>query len=87
MTSFFRLFRFADKTDKTLIIFGILGTIIMGLEMPIFNLLWGNMTNVFDESDDVLVDQARTLMFEFFGVGFGVFIGAWLMYSCWIIAG
>jgi hypothetical protein len=55
--------------------------------MPIFNLLWGNMTNVFDESDDVLVDQARTLMFEFFGVGFGVFIGAWLMYSCWIIAG
>jgi ATP-binding cassette subfamily B (MDR/TAP) protein 1 len=41
------LFRFADKFDKILMFFGSLGAIAIGTALPLFALLWGNMTNSF----------------------------------------
>lgn len=63
MVSFLQLFRFADKTDKILIFVGTIGAILIGTAMPMFALLWGNMTTAFGEGDDAIVDASRTVMF------------------------
>jgi len=63
MASFLELFRFADKTDKILMFFGTIGAILIGTAMPMFALLWGNMTTAFGEGDDAIVDASRTVMF------------------------
>lgn len=47
MASFLELFRFADKTDKILMFFGTIGAALIGTAMPIFALLWGDMTTAF----------------------------------------
>jgi ATP-binding cassette subfamily B (MDR/TAP) protein 1 len=55
--------------------------------MPCFALLWGNMTTTFSQGDDQIVDASRNVMFQFFGIGGGAFVAAWVMYGCWMIAG
>ncbi|KAE8288797.1 Multidrug resistance protein 1 [Larimichthys crocea] len=41
------LFRFADKTDIVLLVFGTLMTMVHGITLPILVLVFGNMTDVF----------------------------------------
>lgn len=47
MVSFLELFRFADKIDKILMFFGTIGAALIGTAMPMFALLWGDMTSAF----------------------------------------
>lgn len=47
MVTFFELFRFADKTDKILMFFGTVGAALIGTALPMFALLWGDMTTTF----------------------------------------
>jgi hypothetical protein len=59
----------------------------MGAAMPVFALLWGNMTDSFGEGGDAMVNSARNIMFIFFGIGAAAFLAGWLMFACWMITG
>lgn len=45
------------------------------------------MTTTFGEGDDVVVEASQNVMYQFFGFGCGAFFAAWMMYTCWMIAG
>ena len=81
------MFRFTDRTDKLLMFFGTFGAALIGIAMPCFALLWGNMTTTFGQGDDAIVIASRDVMFQFFGIGTGAFVAAWIMYAYWMIAG
>ncbi len=49
------MFRFADKTDVFLLIVGIFSALAMGAVIPLFSLLWGDITDTFSEANDQLV--------------------------------
>ena len=51
--SFCELFRFADTTDKILMIIGSVCSVIMGAALPLFYFITGDMINTFNEGDDV----------------------------------
>lgn len=88
--SFFQLFRFAEPLDKVLMAVGSLGAFVEGAAMPVFTILWGNMTDAFGGSTsdpDASVNQSRDIMWNFLEIGLGVFVASWLMLGCWMIAG
>jgi ATP-binding cassette subfamily B (MDR/TAP) protein 1 len=88
--SFFQLFRFAEPLDKVLMAVGSLGAFVEGAAMPVFTILWGNMTDAFGGSTsdpDAAVNQSRDIMWNFLEIGLGVFVASWLMLGCWMIAG
>ena len=47
MAPFTSLFRFATKADVILIIIGTICALAMGVALPAFAILWGNMTDKF----------------------------------------
>lgn len=81
----FELFRFAKKADIILMVVGSIGAAAMGVAMPSFALLWGNMTNSFGSGD--LVGSARNIMLDFIYIGIAAFVAGWLMFACWMISG
>lgn len=87
---YFRMFRFADKRDKILMLCGTIAAIAVGISMPAFSLLWGNMTDSFQDSGsdpDAMVRTSKGIMFNFLEIGAGVFVACWVMTACWTIAG
>ena len=50
MVGFFALFRFATKTDVVLMTIGSICAATMGVALPAFAILWGDMTNKFQTS-------------------------------------
>jgi ATP-binding cassette subfamily B (MDR/TAP) protein 1 len=87
---FFKLFRFADRIDMFLMVIGSIAALADGAAMPLFVLLWGNMTDAFGASTtdpNASVDQAKATMWNFLEIGLGVFFASWLMFGCWMVAG
>lgn len=87
---YLKMFRFADAKDKILMLCGTIGAIGVGISMPAFSLLWGNMTDSFQNSStdpDEMVRVSKGIMFNFLEIGAGVFFACWIMTACWIIAG
>jgi ATP-binding cassette subfamily B (MDR/TAP) protein 1 len=85
-----KMFRFADKTDKILMVCGIIAAIAVGASMPAFSLLMGNMTDSFETSSsdpDAMVESSKKVMFNFLEIGAGVFVACWIMMACWMISG
>ena len=84
--SFCSLFRFATTTDIILIIFGSICAAAMGVALPAFAILWGNMTDKFQTSAD-MEKASRDIMIQFIYIGCGALGAGWAMFSCWMIAG
>jgi ATP-binding cassette subfamily B (MDR/TAP) protein 1 len=51
MAPFMSLFRFATKTDIILMVVGTICASVMGVALPAFAILWGNMTNSYGNSN------------------------------------
>lgn len=67
----------------------IIGTICacaMGTALPAFALLWGQMTDSFDNFDE-MVESAKNIMFQFIYIGAAAFVAGWGMFACWMITG
>lgn len=86
MVGFFSLFRFATKTDIILITIGSLCAAAMGVALPAFAILWGNMTNDFTSSAK-MEEASKATMLNFIYIGLGAFAAGWGMFACWMIAG
>ena len=52
MVSWCSLFRFATATDALLIVLGTICAAATGVAMPIFSILWRDMTNSFGNASD-----------------------------------
>lgn len=68
-------------------IVGTIAALVMGAAMPVFALLWGDVTDSFLQSGQDMVDAAATVLYQFIGIGVGVFIAGFLMFGCWMISG
>ena len=85
--SAFGIFRYADKWDWILMLVGSVAAGLMGASMPVFALLWGNITDSFLNGGDEMVNASRDVMFQFLYIGAAVFVAGVLMFGCWMIAG
>ncbi|XP_073064615.1 LOW QUALITY PROTEIN: ABC transporter B family member 4 [Primulina eburnea] len=85
---FYKLFAFADSTDKFLMIAGSIGAIGNGLCLPLMTILFGELIDSFGEnttSDTVSVVSKVALKFVYLAVGCGA--AAFLQVACWMITG
>lgn len=78
--SFFELLRFATKTDVLLMILGSAAAIINGIALPMFALIFGQMTDSFSPTStgDDIVDAAGTQALYFLYIGLGSFALSWI---------
>ena len=86
MVSWFSLFRFATGFDVILIVIGSICAAAMGVALPAFSILWGDMTNSFGDAAST-ENAAKTSMLNFIYIGIGAFAAGWGMFACWMIAG
>ena len=84
--SWFSLFRFATGTDTILIVIGSICAAAMGVALPSFAILWGNMTNNFNNSTE-MENAGKTTMLNFIYIGLGAFLAGWGMFASWMISG
>jgi hypothetical protein len=64
---------------------GSIAALGMGVALPSFSYIWGQMTDAFASQD--MVTAAKGTLLTFIWVGIGVFFAGWLMFACWMIAG
>lgn len=86
---FYKLFSFADSTDKVLMIIGTIAAIGNGLSLPIMTILFGELTDSFGQNQnnkDVLRVVSRvSLKFVYLALGCGA--AAFLQVAFWMISG
>ncbi|EGR27069.1 hypothetical protein IMG5_202500 [Ichthyophthirius multifiliis] len=87
--SFFNLFRYANKQDKILIIIGCIASAANGILMPLFSIIFGEMTDSFspNSSPNQVVKSAGNQSLNFLYLAIGAFTLSFLIMSCWIISG
>jgi len=51
---FSKLFRFASKTDKTLMTIGAIAAVINGFAMPMFSFIFGQIVDEFGKGDEAM---------------------------------
>ena len=86
---FAKLYRYANKYDILMMIFGTLFSIANGVIMPLYALIFGGMTNSFDPSQgyDELIRLAKEYTAYFMYAGIAAFVSALISVSCWMLIG
>ncbi|KAG8389626.1 hypothetical protein BUALT_Bualt02G0248600 [Buddleja alternifolia] len=85
---FYKLFAFADSTDKILMIVGSIGAIGNGMCMPLMTILFGELIDSFGQNQRegvVSVVSRVSLKFVYLALGCGA--AAFLQVACWMITG
>ena len=87
--SFWKLLRYASKIDWLLMIVGGIAAMGNGLALPLFALVFGDMTNALGNgsSPDLMVSLAKSAMLKFFWVGLGALGASGISMGCWMITG
>lgn len=64
--AFYKLFSFADSTDKALMIIGSIGAIANGVAMPLMAILLGDLVNAFGQNQNTnqVVDAVSQVRFS-----------------------
>ena len=86
--SFFQLqYSMLKPFDKMVIFFGTIGSIGMGLTMPLFSVIFGGTINTFGSQSttngEVFIDDIRSLCLKFMYVGLGMWAAGYLMIWLW----
>lgn len=71
-------------------IVGSFSAIIVGLSKPLFQVLFGKITDTFAVSKinpDYFISQSTLYLYYFIIIGVIIFVFSWLMLSLWMIAG
>ena len=85
--AFYKLFRFADRLDYFLMFFGFLASMINGTALPLFSLVFGSMSDEFNQGKDALLDAVSRLALYLFLIGLGTFFLSAISQSFWMISG
>lgn len=85
--SFFRLqYALSTKKDNLIMMLGLLGSLGLGLSMPLFSIIYGNSLNSFGNpmgSSDKLMKEIGDLCLKFLFIGLGMWVSAGLMIWMW----
>ncbi|EQC32587.1 hypothetical protein SDRG_09904 [Saprolegnia diclina VS20] len=82
--SFSQLFRFADPTDKGLMVVGTLCATATGCAQPLRILLFGGVVSAFNPTGTSdMLNQVTTICLTFVGMGVGVIICGFGQVACW----
>ncbi|KAL8150337.1 hypothetical protein V2J09_020145 [Rumex salicifolius] len=86
---FYKLFAFADSTDKILMVIGTIGAMGNGVCMPIMTIIFGEIIDAFGQTQDVkrIVHVVSAVALKFVYLAIGVSVGASLQVVCWMITG
>ncbi|XP_074310728.1 ABC transporter B family member 21-like [Silene latifolia] len=86
---FYKLFSFADSTDKALMIIGSIGAAGNGVAMPLMAILLGDLIDAFGQNQNtkhvVHVVSQVALKFVYLAIGSGV--ASFLQVACWMVTG
>nr|ASM90199.1 multidrug resistance 5 [Sesuvium portulacastrum] len=87
--SFYKLFSFADPTDKALMIIGSLAAVGNGITMPLMALLFGEVIDAFGENQNTnnVIRAISQVSLKFVYLAIGVAIAAFLQVACWMVTG
>ena len=58
----------------------------MGVALPAFAILWGDMTNSYGGNTSIK-EEGKKIMLNFIYIGLGAFAAGWAMFTCWMVAG
>jgi len=73
------MYRYATKLDYLMLVFGVLGSIIHGLIMPSFAIIFGSLIDTFSQTDpEKLFDSMASLCIDFVYAGIAGFVGGYL---------
>ncbi|KAJ2320506.1 hypothetical protein H4R23_001127 [Coemansia sp. Cherry 401B] len=96
MVSLVKLFRFADRLDKAMILIGTLAACTSGVAMPLMTLIFAELTGTFlsfnfagdmnEAQRHVLDSETRKYCWYFFGLGMGTWLVATAQKLLWGIA-
>ncbi|XP_021738589.1 ABC transporter B family member 11-like [Chenopodium quinoa] len=86
---FYKLFSFADSTDKALMIIGSISAIGNGACMPLMTIVFGDIVDAFGENQDPnhIIDVVSKVCLKFIYLAIGVAIAAFLQVACWMVTG
>ena len=84
---FYYIFRFCDGTDVALLLLGVLAAVIVGGTGPLFNLLFGTMSDEFTKGKDAILDAVSRIALYQFLIGIAVFIFGAISQMCWMVSG
>jgi len=84
---YYRLFRFADKKDRLLLIIAYSCSIVEGALFPCMTLIMGGMINEFADPGSSLINQAGKYSLLFLGLGILQFIFGYICFSVGIQTG
>ncbi|OQR92805.1 ATP-binding Cassette (ABC) Superfamily [Achlya hypogyna] len=87
-----KLFQYADRTDKALMMLGAIMAAATGVSQPIQILFFGDIINAFNPTNGAIVDadlfrkSINDVVLKFVYLGIGVLFSAFCQVSCWSIA-
>lgn len=86
---FYKLFSFADSTDKALMIIGTIGAIGNGVCMPLMAVIFGELVDSFGENQNTkrIVHIVSQVALKFVYLAIGVAVAAFLQVACWMVTG
>lgn len=86
---FYKLFSFADSTDKALMIIGSIGAVANGVCMPLMAIIFGELVDSFGENQNNkhVIHIISQVSLKFVYLAIGVAIAAFLQVACWMVTG
>ncbi|XP_074315974.1 ABC transporter B family member 11-like [Silene latifolia] len=86
---FYKLFSFADSTDKALMIIGSLGALANGVAMPLMAIIVGDVVDAFgmNQNTNHVIHVVSQVSLKFVYLAIGVAIAAFLQVACWMVTG
>ncbi|XLS79065.1 hypothetical protein HN51_063290 [Arachis hypogaea] len=85
----YKLFSFADRLDRLLMLVGTVGAIGNGISMPLMTLIFGNMINAFGGNSNTkeVVDEVSRVSLKFVYLAVGTFFASLMQVACWMVTG
>nr|ASM90198.1 multidrug resistance 16 [Sesuvium portulacastrum] len=86
---FYKLFSFADSTDKALMIIGSLGGVANGMAFPLMAILFGEIVDAFGQNQNTkeVIHVISKVSLKFIYLSVGVATAAFLQVACWMVTG
>jgi len=78
-----QLFKYADNLDKLCMVLGSIGAACLGVVMPAFSLLFGELIDAFNKPPDELYAAITRVALLFLYVGFGAFAAGYSKLLLW----
>ncbi|KAJ0788784.1 putative ABC-type xenobiotic transporter [Helianthus annuus] len=86
---YYKLFSFADSTDRVLMVVGAITAIGSGIAMPLQTLIFGELIDTFggNQDNDVIVHRISKVSLKYVYLALGTGAAAFFHVVCWMVSG